>query len=1047
MDPFDPAPYPEYAHQVAALLARIAREDREAVAGSLRRMGFRIQGEPDADARHRGTRGGAPASTRKPTRGCDFRHASPISSLPRQRADMRIPHLDCENITRTSVPRSADGKTHPRYPERDSVAAGHYDYLTDGAAASYRTHFDYITRLSGPMTAADGVPAMDILDFEADHRDRNALAVLSNIPGGPARQRGLFEAAERCERQAHRGVLLVSTEHEDAWAGLAAAPDTPPWVNEAALLLQRARIADDARADRSRRKHRHRPVEIADVDLAEAYARLVWADAAFGPDSAALPQFEQGRAGRIQTRFVVELPNGLDARQHRTIMERFCARLHAEGWMYAAAIHCPDAKNDPRNVHLHVDAYDRPCRWMPGMGTDGKTGAGCWDFEVAIRKRNGDLRYPYRQQKIGVLRGGKGQNRHEVGEAYFKALRAGYIAIANDVAAGTVDATRYVTGTYRDHGIRQDRLEHLGDRIIGNEKNGLVTDSGSRNARIIFNDRLRHVRHTAVDELLALRREARLLLARANTDDARLVVRQWRQAQRLAIRKQMQATAAGIVRDMAVSRAETVIAHGKNARRIAAAKLWIAETDRAAGIAEPTAKSGKAECATEAVMFMADLLQRKAYNSIPAAARPLIYRRRGHEALEPVSVKHRDMVRGRLLAWLDEHGEEEAALTFDDGRVALGTVKKSRAIDRLFRLFIDDLLVQERLRAIQNRRLNQRTADRSATKDQAAGVHAGPDEPAGIDVDDRSIADGPHADHAGSGAGVVDFELEPVRDADTRSSAILPPPSDDAMPASDERAIPQQAETAPGAITQGEAHAESHVNQQPATDPGKVAARDSSGTNGASKLTAARREALAKSSKLREDGWAMVMSGNASIIKSGDGYTITGMPVLNRRALLQPAHADEFEKRLAALVMKQPAGGAPKSGRKPAATPHTRQPYWPFGRSPDLDWPAGPPIALRDAPALHAAVGLGRGPAIRGASKPGMRVAFASDLVPPPQGSDGATAAIAASPRDAGGKTGNIRKQAEAEAEVAQGNAMMAKSKGPGSTSTPMTPAKPVHER
>lgn len=147
--------------------------------------------------------------------------------------------------------------------------------------------------------------------------------------------------------------------------------------------------------------------------------------------------------------------------------------------------------------------------------------------------------------------------------------------------------------------------------------------------------------------------------------------------------------------------------------------------------------------------------------------------------------------------------------------------------------------------------------------------------------------------------------------------------------------------------------------------------------------------------------------------------------------------------------MKQPAGDAAKSTRPPAATPHTRQPYWPFGRSPDLDWPAGPPIALRDAPALHAAVGLGRGPALRGASKPGMRVAFASDLVPPSQGSDGAKEAITAPSRDSGGKTSNIRKQAEAEAEAeaARGNAMMAKSKAPGSTSTPMTPAKPVHER
>ncbi|PTT36540.1 hypothetical protein DBR33_19380, partial [Stenotrophomonas sp. HMWF022] len=127
------------------------------------------------------------------------------------------------HVTRTSVPRSANGATHDRYPARSTVAAEHFDYLTEGARTTYRTHFDYITRRIGSMTAASGMPAMDILDFEADHRDRNALAILSNIPGGPARQRGLFEAAEQCEREAKRGTLEVSTEQKDVWAELAAA--------------------------------------------------------------------------------------------------------------------------------------------------------------------------------------------------------------------------------------------------------------------------------------------------------------------------------------------------------------------------------------------------------------------------------------------------------------------------------------------------------------------------------------------------------------------------------------------------------------------------------------------------------------------------------------------------------------------------------------------------------------------------------------------------------------------------------------------------------
>jgi hypothetical protein len=1040
VNPFDPAPYPEFAHQVAACLARMAREDREAVAGSLRRLGFRIQNGPDADARRASRPGRAPGNARKRSRGCDFRYASPISSTPRQRSDMRIPHLDYSNINRTSVPRSASGETHPRYPERTAVAAEHYDYLTEGAETTYRTHFDYITRLIGPMTVGRGEPAMDILDFEADHRDRNALAVLSNIPGGAARQRGLFEAAERCEREAHRGTLAVSTEHADVWAELAAASSAPQWVREAALLLQRALLADRAKAAKAGRKHQHRAVEIADVDLTQAYERLVWADTALGNDAAALPQFEQGRAGRVQTRFVVELPNGLDARQHRMIMERFCARLDGESWMYVAAIHCPDTKNDPRNVHLHVDAYDRPSKWMLGMGTDGKLGPGCWDFEVAKRKRNGSLQYPHRQQKIGVLRGEKGQNRREVGEAYFKELRAAYVTLANEVAAGTAGATRYVTGTYRDNGIRQDPLEHLGDKIIGNEKRGLVTDAGSRNARIIFNDRLRHVRHIAVSELLALRREARALLAMAETDAVRLSVWQWRQVQGLAIRKQAQATAAGIVHDMAISRAVTVTEHSQDAKRVAAAKAWIAETDQAAGIVEGAPKLSDAEWGTETVAVTADLLHGKVRGVIPASAPPLIYRRRGHQDLQPVGVKHRDSVRDRLLKWLDEHKDASDALVFDDVGVALGVAERRKAIDRLFRLFIDDLIVQERLRAIRDRRLKQKADDLLASRTENAGVATVSEEPAIID---RAVDDGRYTDHTISVPDVADIGGKPVRDSEAGYAAIMPPLSgaEDPVEGSERQ---QRAEGAPKPQNLTDASGENSTGPRvPEVSEHRVD-RDFTDPDHATPSKVARREALAKLNALRDDGWAMLVSGKASITRSNDGYAIIGMPDANRKALLQPGYREEFKKRLATLSEEQPAGAAANPKLRLATTPRASRLFWPFGGSTISDWPDGPAVALRESPALHAAPSLGGLPRLRGARKSAKRVAFASDLAVPPQNGRKEAPAITTGFQNAGGKTG-IRKQAEAEA--LDGKMMIAKPKGPDSTAAPGGRNKPGHER
>jgi hypothetical protein len=149
----DPQPaYPQYAHQLQALLRLIAREDLEAIGAHLRRGGFRPR-EPEAERRVVGGRvpimidtdNGAPTLHRdsaamrqqvadagggRRRTSIDFSRSSPLSSTPRQTGPVRIPHFDIQRINRTVVPRDKYGRTHPRYPDRSGIAAAHHGYVT-----------------------------------------------------------------------------------------------------------------------------------------------------------------------------------------------------------------------------------------------------------------------------------------------------------------------------------------------------------------------------------------------------------------------------------------------------------------------------------------------------------------------------------------------------------------------------------------------------------------------------------------------------------------------------------------------------------------------------------------------------------------------------------------------------------------------------------------------------------------------------------------------------------------------------------------------------
>ncbi|HEX8413639.1 MAG TPA: hypothetical protein VF637_07100, partial [Sphingomicrobium sp.] len=424
-----PSAYPQYAHQLQALLRRLDREDREAVSSHLRRAGFgprepdegkrvvggrspiRIDTDPGARALHsegatirQRVAGGGSGGRQK--KSIDFSRASPLSATPRQAGPVRIPHLDIKRISRTVVPRAKDGSTHPRYPARSGIAGEHHGYVTRGGVADFETHLDYITRITA-VEALDTTLLIDMFDMNEDRRLQNDLAIVSNIPGGRERERSLFEAAERCERQAKGGTLQVSTQYVDEWTWLAAQKDAPGWVRKAAMTLRQKRISLEKRAKADGKPVFGVPIDIAKVDLEQAYDRLVWCDGQAGLPKGARPAWKAGPCGRIQTRFVGDLPRGLKPAERRTILERFCEQLNEEGWMFVSAIHRPDKTNNPDNFHFHVDAYDRPSRWLTAEEINAERkpkktfeDEGCWDFEYSEKKRNGKPCYPFRQNKI-----------------------------------------------------------------------------------------------------------------------------------------------------------------------------------------------------------------------------------------------------------------------------------------------------------------------------------------------------------------------------------------------------------------------------------------------------------------------------------------------------------------------------------------------------------------------------------------------------------------------------------------------------------------------
>src|SRR5690606_20707857 len=120
-------------------------------------------------------------------------------------------------------------------------------------------------------------------------------------------------------------------------------------------------------------------------------------------------------------------PVGLDAGARIRIAGKYVEWLGGLGVMYTGVIHAPDHHNDIRNYHLHIAAYDRPCRYLEEHG--------CWDFDYreAVPGQHKRTRPSKRKNKVaGLTRPSNGRGFRDHGAELLIQIREKFADLCNE---------------------------------------------------------------------------------------------------------------------------------------------------------------------------------------------------------------------------------------------------------------------------------------------------------------------------------------------------------------------------------------------------------------------------------------------------------------------------------------------------------------------------------------------------------------------------------------------------------------------------------------
>ncbi|MDL5054803.1 MobA/MobL family protein [Oscillatoria laete-virens NRMC-F 0139] len=456
----------------------------------------------------------------------DFSKPSPLKDRPRTGSGATSFHFAISKISKEASP-TVNGKPVAGYNfGKDSPGANHELYIGRELATELQTGgFDaYLAREAAveiDSAVLDREPGrvfddelnegLNDLDILTDRT--GAPSIFSNISDDPFERAEFWKAVHRCERESRIQKILVDATKDPALIRRLVSDDQLPasFREVAALALGDADNGIDDPDERIRPR--------VWKASAEDCGKVLWHLNGYADYNARQSgiSYKSGAGGTVQHRLVAELPHELTAAERARLVQQFCSHLatiekgedgKTRGLMYTAAIHAPDAHNDPRNFHLHVVFHDRPARLIEGMGV--------WDFEITEafeRKGVVRIKYPYRQRKLRMVRSSdQGTDPDISGRNFIPALRREFARITNETLERAGVGRRYDPRTYEAMGIERTPTDHLGTKAASLEAAGVETTVGSLNAQKIWRDAERDIARRTQQRKGAIEKRERELL-------------------------------------------------------------------------------------------------------------------------------------------------------------------------------------------------------------------------------------------------------------------------------------------------------------------------------------------------------------------------------------------------------------------------------------------------------------------------------------------------------------------------------------------------------
>lgn len=494
------ADHPLFVHQLEAARRAKELEELEVTGGHLVRAGYRRRPLPEDQIKPR-------ASGRQT--GLDLWAPSPLVAFDRNTTNYRLPTLLVTPVAKTAIPRGPHGETLADYPDPQVSVVGHFGYIErqERAAREPKNHDERGARRGRVTRAANDYDYVE----RGEARDVSDLGevsyVCTNIDANPEVRKEFARAVYRHERLGtSKHKLLAGLDDLSWWTNLAAQSGAKAWVVEAARRLKAYERQTRAKGGTDRNKK----VVVAEVTERQAYDRIVWCQSQPGWDAKRKQiAFKSNIGGRVQYRFVFQLPYWISARERLGIVHKMARMMGKMGFMYVAAIHRPDPHNDARNYHVHIDAYDRPCKYNKKLKK--------WDIEIFEKKRNGSPK-PTRQAKIaGFARPTeKGVKHWEHWEAVLRHFRKQFCAFTNDILSKSPSGSplRYHPGTFEDIGLNLRATKKLGGAMMAKEANGVRTQVGDGNALCVWGDVFDAIYRQRRERIDAIWERSRRTLAR-----------------------------------------------------------------------------------------------------------------------------------------------------------------------------------------------------------------------------------------------------------------------------------------------------------------------------------------------------------------------------------------------------------------------------------------------------------------------------------------------------------------------------------------------------